>query len=466
MIESAATATGPFSDQIRLTRNQKLLMLLVGLSSMLEFWDAYLIGFIMGFLVKPWNLTYGLLGVILLASGVGAIVGGVAWGRLADRYGRKPVFVGSIAVTGLASLALAFTPDRGWLYMAILRVLIGFGTGGFFVQIGMIHEFLPPQRRGALTGIVSAITTVGLLLGAASGAWLVPLIGWRGTFALAGLPVLLAVIGWLILPESPRWLLLRGRMDEARGAIAWARGGKAEDVTDLAPPVSTSVPGWFALFRHRRNALTSVLINIGLIGGYYGLVLWSPTLLAQIQGISAAQAAKTMIGFSILGFVARIVAAGLADRIGRRLTGGLFALGAAIAVLLAGLVGNGSLASPSLFWLPVSVGFVLADGSFSVCALYSTEIWPSRLRGSGAGLGGMAGSVGKIVGPMGLALVAGSSSVVMPSATAAAVGPAFLFLACCLAICAFTYLLLGIENRNQSLEAIDAAFEDVTRDRK
>lgn len=458
MIKPAAA--GPFSDQTRLTGNQKLLMLLVGLSSMLEFWDAYLIGFIMSFLVKPWNLTYGLLGIILLASGVGAILGGVAWGTLADRWGRKPVFVGSVAVTGLASLALAFTPDRGWLYMAILRVLIGFGTGGFFVQIGMIHEFLPPQRRGALTGIVSAITTVGLLLGAASGAWLVPLIGWRGTFALAGLPILLAAAAWKLLPESPRWLLLQGRRSEAREAIAWARGWHSFDVTEFAHSAPATGTGWLSLFRHGRNAATTILINVGLIGGYYGLVLWSPTLLAQIEGIGPAQAAQIMIGFSVLGFFARVLAATLADRIGRRLSGGFFALGAAIAVMLAGLVGNGTLASPSSFWLPVLVGFVLADGSFSVCALYSTEIWPSRLRGSGAGLGGMAGSIGKIVGPMGLALVAGSNSVVMPSATAAAVGPAFAFLAFCLAVCAATYLLLGIEHRQQSLEAIDAAFEE------
>jgi putative MFS transporter len=112
-----------------------------------------------------------------------------------------------------------------------------------------------------------------------------------------------------------------------------------------------------------------------------------------------------------------------------------------------------------LFWLPLLLAFVFADGSFAVCALYSTEIWPSRLRGSGSGFAGLAGSVGKILGPLGLALVAGSSNMVMPAATAAAIEPAFAFLGACLLLCALTYFFSGIEARGRSLEAIDRSFE-------
>jgi putative MFS transporter len=213
------------------------------------------------------------------------------------------------------------------------------------------------------------------------------------------------------------------------------------------------------MFSCTRNVATAALINLGLIAGYYGIVLWSPTLLAQVQGITAAEASRIMIGFSVLGFFARLTAAHLADRIGRRRVGGWFALGAAAATLLAGLVGAGAVSTPGWFWLPLLAGFVLADGSFSVCAVYSTEIWPSRLRGSGSGLGGMAGSLGKIIGPLGLGVIAGSGNVVAPSATAAAVGPAFAFLAGCLLLCALTYLLIGVENRGRSLEEIDAEYD-------
>lgn len=444
----------PFQDQTRLSGNQKTLIALVGIGSMLEFWDAYLIGFIMAFLIKPWGLTYGIMGAVLLASGAGAIVGAAVWGALADRFGRKPVFVASLLVLGAASIALAFTPERGWVYMAAMRVLIGFCSAGYFIQIALVQEFTPPKRRGMLTGVVSAITTGGLLLGALSGAWLIPTIGWRWTFVLGAAPAAIALIGALRVPESPRWLSLHGRQDDARRAVAWARGDASME-PDRPAPRPVAVRSWFEIFKCPRNVLTTGLVNVGLISGYYGIVLWAPTLMSQVQSLAPVTASKLMIGFSLLGIVSRLVAALLADRIGRRKTGGFYALAAAVALVLAGYVGHGDLFSRSLFWLPLLIAFVFADGSLSVCAAYSTEVWPSRLRGSGAGFAGLAGSVGKILGPLGLAMTAGSGNVVMPSATVSVIVPAFQFLAACLAVCGITYLAIGIEARGRSLESFD-----------
>ncbi|HEY1609232.1 MAG TPA: MFS transporter [Paraburkholderia sp.] len=448
----------PFQDQRVLSGNQRLLLVLIGVGSMLEFWDAYLIGFIMAFLVKPWGMTYGMMGTVLLASGAGAIVGGTVWGMLADRIGRKPVFVISLLLLAVMSLGLAFTPTGGWIYMAVLRTVIGFCTGGYFIQIALVHEFIPPRRRAALTGVVSAITTGGLFLGAFSGAFVIPAIGWRFTFALGAAPALVALIGAFYVPESPRWLNLQGRRDEARRAVQWALGTEVEWRDGDAPVRSTPAPRWSEIFAYPRSVLTATLVNIGLISGYYGIVLWAPTLLAQVQSVTPAGASRFMIGFSVCGIVSRLAAASLADRIGRRRTGGYFALAAAIAALTAGYVGHGDLFSPSLFWLPLLLAFVFADGSFSVCAVYSTEIWPTRLRGSGAGYASVAGSVGKMIGPIGLAWVAGSSNMVMPSATLGVIVPAFQFLALCLLLCGVTYLFVGIEARGKTLESLDEQF--------
>lgn len=457
----AATGRSPFQDQTRLSGNQRTLLVLVGLGSMLEFWDAYLIGFIMAFLIKPWGLTYGVMGVVLLASGAGAVLGGVVWGVVADRFGRKPVLVVSLLVLAAASLGLAFTPEKNWVYMAALRAVVGFCTAGYFVQVALVHEFMPPRRRGMLTGVVSAITTGGLLLGSFSGAYIIPSIGWRWTFALGALPAAIALVGAFWLPESARWLSLRGRDAQARRSIAWGLGKKDyHDEIDVPRPATSG--GWSQIFAYPRNILTTSLINLGLMTGYYGIVLWAPMLLAQIQSITPGGASKVMILFSVLGIASRLVAARLADRIGRCRTGGWFALAAAVATLLAGLVGHGVILPASLFWLPLVLAFVFADGGFSVCALYSTEIWPSRLRGSGSGYAGLAGSVGKILGPIGLAFVVGSGNIVSPAATISAVIPAFVFLACCLLVCGVTYLTLGVEARGRSLEAIDRGFEQPT----
>jgi putative MFS transporter len=457
MIDASA-GRSPFAGQQRLTPQQKTLIVLVGLGSMLEFWDAYLIGFIMAFLIKPWGLTFGIMGAVLLASGAGAVVGGWAWGALADRFGRKPVFVGSLLLLALASLGLAFTPEGAWMYMVVLRVIIGFCTGGFFIQVALVQEFIPPKRRGALTGVVSAITTGGLLLGAFSGAFVIPAIGWRWTFALGAAPALIALFASRYVPESPRWLLLHGREAEARRSVEWALGRPLDDFR-FDTGRSTAPTPWHAIFRLPRHVLTAFFINIGLISGYYGIVMWAPTLLAQVQSLSAAEASKVMIGFSLLGVVARLVSASLADRIGRRKVGAFLAFGAAVMTLIAGYVGHGSSGSQGLFWLPLLAAFVLADGSFAICALYSTEIWPSRLRGSGSGFAGLCGSLGKMLGPLGLALVAGSSNRVMPAATVGVIVPAFTFLAVCLVVCGITYLL-GIEARGVALEAIDQGAEE------
>ena len=120
--------------------------------------------------------------IIAIAVLLAAVVGGWAWGALADRFGRKPVFVGSLLLLAGASFGLAFTPDGAWMYMVVMRGIIGFCTGGFFIQVALVQEFIPPKRRGMLTGVVSAITTGGLLLGAFSGAYLIPSIGWRWTW--------------------------------------------------------------------------------------------------------------------------------------------------------------------------------------------------------------------------------------------------------------------------------------------
>jgi putative MFS transporter len=452
-MSDAQFGRSPFQDQTRLSKHQRQLLVLVGVGSMLEFWDAYLIGFIMAFLIGPWKLTYGIMAAVLLSSGAGAVVGGVVWGAIADRFGRKPVFVISLLVIAAASLGLAFTPEGGWLYMSVLRVIIGFCSAGYFIQVALVHEFIPPKRRGVLTGVVSAITTGGLLLGAFSGAYLIPALGWRVTFALGAAPAVIALIGAFFVPESPRWSSLNGREADARRAIAWAldKPSYTEEI-DTPKPVRAS---WWQIFSYPRNVLTTTLINVGLIAGYYGVVLWAPMLLSQIEGISAKSGSQLMIVFSLLGMASRLLAARYADRIGRRKIGGYLALGAGLSIMFAGFVGHGDLLDPSLFWVPLLLGFVLADGSFAVCALYSTEIWPSRLRGSGSGYAGLAGSVGKILGPLGLSLIAGSSNVVMPAATVNALVPAFGFLALCLVICGATYLTLGIEARGRTLESID-----------
>src|SRR5262249_11209414 len=150
-----------------------------------------------------------------------SIIGGFYWGDLADRIGRKPTFVISILAFSVCSLALAFTPEGNWMYLVVFRFLLGIGTGGFFVPVALVQETVPAEVRGRAVGVISSTTSGGLLLGALCGAFIVPAIGWRGMFAIGALPAFYALLVWYIIPESPRWAAIHGKIDVARNALTW-----------------------------------------------------------------------------------------------------------------------------------------------------------------------------------------------------------------------------------------------------
>ncbi len=93
---------------------------------MLDFFDLYLISFVLAYIARPWGLTFGQAGLVLLASGLGATIGAVFWGWVADRIGRRPMFTATIANFALATRASAAIPERGWVWLVLLRFLVGF----------------------------------------------------------------------------------------------------------------------------------------------------------------------------------------------------------------------------------------------------------------------------------------------------------------------------------------------------
>lgn len=455
----------------RLTANQWKVVRLCALAGMLETLDMYVIAYVLAFITGPWNMSYGQSATILLASGVGGLLGSVAWGHVADRFGRKAAFSATIFTCSVASLALAFTPTGDWIYLAAWRTVVGFGAGGFFLFVVLVQEFAPAGRRGFASGIVSTAAAGGLLLGALVGSFLVPWIGWRGMFAIGALPVFLGVVVLYAIPESPRWLMIHGRGEAARRSLQWSLGAgvdasavaaadalsrPAADALADMPATARTLPRWRDVFGYPRSVAAGTMINLGALTGYYGMVLWAPTLLAQIQGIPAAQAARMMIGLSLAGLLSRLAMGWLADRHGRRRCGGWASIGAAFLLVTAGLVGHGVWLTPALFWLPFALAFVCADSGFSVMGLYTSEIWPSRLRGRGSGLSYAAGGIGKIIGPLGLALLIGSSNLIKPAATVSAIVPAFVYLASMFALAGCAYLFIARETCGETLERIEA----------
>jgi putative MFS transporter len=445
-------------DQRRtLTGNQKRIIIAAILGDMLEFFDYFLIGFVLAFVVGPWKLTFMQSAIVLLSSGIGAMLGAAFWGWMADKIGRRPVFNLTILNFSLATGALYFTPDNGWVYLTLMRTVVGFGVGGLYcVDLPLVQEFMPASKRGFVGGLVTAFIPLGVMIGSVFGGYLAPAVGWRGLFAAGVLPALAVLLVRAWVPESPRWLLRQGRVADAKKSLAWALQMDAKDLPDPTPAECETTPSRFAdLFKYPRSLAVSWLGNLGAQTGVYGVLLWAPTLFVLILHVSPAEASKAMIAVTLGGVAGRWAFSFLSERIGRRSSGGLLGFGAALFIALAGIYHSDMIFGVSAFWLLLIVAFFFADGGFAVVGPYAAEVWPSHLRTSGMGSAYGFGGLGKIIGPLGLALVVGSSNVVKPEATLGAIQPAFLYLASWFVMAGAVYYFFGIETKGRSIEDID-----------
>ncbi len=443
-------------DQSPMTRRQYGIMAAAILADMLEFFDFFMLGFILSLIVGPWELTYYQTAFLVLTSGVGAIVGGYVWGNIADRIGRRNVFIATVLTFSLATGALALVPEGNWFLLGLLRFVVGFGVGGLYsVDLPLVQEFVPTSKRGLLGGLVTVFIPLGLLMGSGLSAALGPVIGWRGLVLIGVLPALLSLYIRATVPESPRWLINNGRHEEAKRAIGWALKISPEEVRlpEEIPSIRTS---WRELFRYRRSLVVSWLGNLGAQTAEYGIVIWGPSLLVLVLAVSPAQASFMFIFVSLAGFFGRVAFSGLSDLIGRRLSGGLLGFGGAFFLVLAAVLPyDAYLAGISVFYLMMLLAFFFTDGGFAIVGPYAAEVWPTNLRTTGMGSAYGFGGLGKIFGPAGLALIAGSTNVVNPEATIAGLTLGFIFLACFAALAGFVYLVFGVETRGKSIEEID-----------
>ena len=446
-----------------LTGNQIKIVVAAIVGDMLEFFDYFLIGFVLAFIIKPWQLTFGQSAIILLSSGVGAILGAFIWGRIADVLGRRRVFVGTIINFSIATGILAFTPDHGWVFLSVFRFFVGFGVGGLYcVDLPLVQEFVPTRMRGFIGGIVTVFIPLGVMIAAALGAFLAPEIGWRGLFVVGLAPALFTLVIRAWVPESPHWLLSQGRPEEARRSLAWAL---------QVPPESLPAPGavdaqprtaWTDLFKYPRSLAVSWMASIGAQTAGYGVILWGPTLFVLQLGVTPAYAAHLFIWITAAGILGRIAFSILSEAIGRRAGGMLCGFGGAVCVAAAGLLHNVILGGTSLFWLFIVIGDFFYDGGFAIIGPYMAEVWPTRLRTTGMGSAYGFGGLGKIIGPLGLALIVGSSNVVKPEVTVAAIPASFLFLAAWLVVCGLGFALFGFETRWRSIAALDEGYAEAT----
>ena len=443
-------------QQKKLTKNQWLIAGAATLGDMLDFFDFFLIGFVLAFVVKDWNLTYGQSGAILLASGVSAPFGSLFYGWFADKMGRRTSLIAAILNVSLATGAMALTPEGGWMYLVACRFIVGFGvTGLYSVDITLMQEFSPASKRGWFTGLTTTMLPAGGLLAAVLGAFAAPYIGWRGLVAVGLLPALLCLYVRAFVPESPHWLLRRGRLEEARKSLAWAL--QLDPATIALPAVMPPVERtrWTELFKYPRSIIAGCLTGLTQTGGV-ALALWQVTLFVMVLKITPPEASKLVIWVSISAIAGRFFCSYISDAWGRRVSGILTCLVSALFMAGAGYFHDVFIGGASLFFILIVCQSFLGSGNYTIVGPYMGELWPARLRGSGMGLVYGVGNLGKFIGPAGLALIAGSSNYVKPEATAAALIPGFLYFASWYVLGALAFWLIAIETRGRTIDEIDA----------
>ncbi len=450
--------------QKTLTANQWKIIATANVGDMLDFFDFFLIGYVLAFILKDWQLTYGQSAVILISAGLGAVPGAFFWGWMGDRIGRRKVFILTALNVALATGIMFFTPDQGgwiagWIFLSFFRFFVGFGNAGLIaVDIPLVQEFVPTYKRGWVSGLTTVLLPAGNILGAVSGAFLAPIIGWRGLFLVGLTPALLVLMIRYWVPESPRWLMRMGRHEEARQSLAWALQCDPAEIELPATLPEIEKTSWRELFRYPRSMIAACLVALSQTGGV-GILMWITTLFVMVLKITPAEASYLMIYVGILGIVGRLVASWMSDALGRRMSGFLIGTGGALAMALAGYLHDAYIGTVSVFFVLIMVQRFFGDASYAIIGPYLAEVWPNRLRASGMGFSYGIGNLGKIIGPLGLALIVGSSNYVSPKVTLDAIFPALLFLAFWYGQAGLVFAFLGIETRGRSIEEIGSALD-------
>lgn len=372
-------------DRLPVGRFHYRLIFMIGAGLFLDSFELALAGSVLGaLLAEQWSTTQ-LNAWFISATFMGFIIGAWTSGILGDRIGRRYCYQINLAIFGLASLAAAFSPN---MYVLIgLRFLMGIGLGGELVLgFATLSEFVPPEKRGRLVAFLSFIAQSALFVAGVCALWVIPNLGWRWMFGIAGVA---ALIIWGLrksMPESPRWLASKGRFDEADAIVSSVE--KSMNIAPMADPhpsgpiavVETATIGDLFQRGQRSKMVVGISIMITIQICLYGLVSWLPSFFVQ-QGLGIVKSLQWNTIMSFGGPVGGIIALLLVDRVGRKPILVCAAICAAIlAAIYVSLTDENTL---------IGVGFLLISSIYTVVvvgqAIYLSELFPTRLRMRGTG---------------------------------------------------------------------------------
>ncbi|MBX3264365.1 MAG: MFS transporter [Labilithrix sp.] len=463
-------------DRLPWSRWHWRVVIALGVTWLLDGLEVTLVGAVAAVLREPetLHLTEGEIGASVSAYLAGAVLGALFFGRLTDKLGRKKLFFVTLAVYLSASFFTAFT--NGFVSFAVLRFVTGAGIGGEYAAINAaIDELIPARVRGRadlgingtywLGAALGALGTIVLLDPNVLPRWL----GWRVCFGLGASLGLVILFTRRHLPESPRWLIMHGRVEEAERVVSGIEEKIREEGRAIDPPerlvtVDTNADtSWGRILRvlfihHRRRAILGLVLMVAQAFAYNGVFFTYPLVLGRFYEVPADDIGLYLLPFAFGNLFGPLVLGPLFDHIGRRamiattygLTGVLLALtGLAFAY---GAVGSAQLTA---MWCLV---FFFASAAASSAYLTVSELFPVELRGMAIAVFYAAGTgAGGVLAPALFGVLVGTGSRVE-------VLHGYLLGAGLMVFAALIALFLALPAEKRSLEEI-AVMADVRRDR-
>jgi len=444
-------------ERLPLSRPHFGLLVQGGLGYTFDGMDGAVVAFILPAAAAVFALSGPEQGLLASSTLMGFLFGALAAGLLGDRIGRRRVMMYALALYALASVVAALAPN--WPVLLSFRILAGVGTGAESAIIApFLSEFVPSRYRGRYIGSLAGFFAYGFVFAALLGYFLVPTFsqGWRIVQVITALPILMLLWWRRVLPESPRYLLARGRAAEAEAVVvrleervrrATGRELPAPQPAALAAEVVAAPSGqgiravaWLWRGPLARQTATTWALWFSITFAYYGFFTFIPSLLIH-QGLTITKSFGYAIGIYLAQIPGYYSAAFISERLDRKWTIGAYLAGGALSALgLANAAGNSQ-----LLWFGILLSFFM-NGTYACLYSYTPEVYPTPIRATGMGAASAFGRIGGILSP----LIIGSAY--------ASLGFTGVFVLTCavLSVGVLAVLTLGVSTKGRTLEDISA----------
>jgi MFS family permease len=357
------------SDSERPTRTHHQILLLCWAGWVFDFYDLILYTFLLIPIGIELHLDNVQLSYVLGSSLAATAVGGVVFGILSDRFGRKSVLQWTILTYSIGTFLSGFSTNIEMLIA--FRIITGLGVGGEWATgQTYIGETFPPRMRGRYGAFMQTGAPLGIALASVVGGFVAPAIGWRAAFFISVLPALLVTFIRKRLPESDMWLEHRRLKSEIGGS----------------EPRESALHKFFLLFKkeYRKLFLISLVLAVFDMSAYWFTYSWLPGYLHQERQFSMAKSAVWMLVTQCGGFLGYATFGFVADKLGRRPAYSLYSFVMAAGLMMITLLWEAIAATPEVILVFMFlVGF--GTGMFGGYGPLFSELFPTSIRNTAMG---------------------------------------------------------------------------------